>query len=133
VALPRALARFNRVVTNRVLGAVAPWVPPFAVVRHRGRTSGREYRTPVWAFHRSGRYAVALTYGSDSDWVRNVLAAGGCGLVRLGRERRLGGPRVVRAASGRGLVPWLVVPPLRAFGVHEFLLLDETAPVGSVR
>lgn len=127
--LPRALARFNRVVTNRVLGLVAPWVPPFALVVHRGRSSGRTYRAPVWCFHRRDRYVVALTYGSDADWVRNVLAAGGCELIRLGSARTLASPRVVRAASGRGLVPALVVPPLRVFGVHEFLLM-ESAPRG---
>src|SRR5262249_1796055 len=55
MALPRALARFNRLVTNRVLGVVAPWMPPFAVVVHRGRSSGRVYRTPVWAFRRGRR------------------------------------------------------------------------------
>ncbi len=127
MALPKALARFNRVVTNRVLGVVGPWLPPFAVVVHRGRSSGRTYRTPVWCFHRDGRFVVALTYGSRTDWVRNVLAAGGCGLIRLGSEHAVDSPRVVRARSGRGLVPWIVVPPLRAFGVHEFLLL-EPAP-----
>ena len=84
MALPKAVRRFNRAVTNRVLGLVAPWLPPFAVVVHRGRNSGREYRTPIWAFHREGRFVVALTYGSDTDWVRNVLAAGGCSLILLG-------------------------------------------------
>ena len=108
---------------------MAPWLPPFAVVVHRGRTSGREYRTPIWAFHREGRFVVALTYGSDTDWVRNVLAAGGCSLIRLGTERALDHPRLVGARSGRGLVPALVTVPLRAFGVHEFLLL-EPAPGG---
>ena len=121
---PRALARFNRVVTNRVLGVVAPWVPPFAVVVHRGRSSGRTYRTPVWCFHRRGRFVMALTYGSRADWVRNVIAAGGCTLIRMGSERALTSPRVVQARSGHGLVPWVVVPPLRLFGAHEFLLLE---------
>jgi deazaflavin-dependent oxidoreductase (nitroreductase family) len=130
MALPKALARFNKVVTNRVLGLIAPWVPPFAVVVHVGRSSGRAYRTPVWCFHRGGRYAFALTYGSESDWVRNVVAAGGCRLLRLGRTVDLTAPRVVRARSGRGIVSAFVVVPLRVFGTHEFLLLE---PGGSPR
>jgi deazaflavin-dependent oxidoreductase (nitroreductase family) len=130
VALPRALARFNKVVTNRVLGLVAPWVPPFAIVVHRGRRTGAVHRTPVWAFHRRGRYVVALTYGSECDWVRNVLAAGGCRLRRAGGEVSVSAPRVVRARTGRGLVPWFVVPPLRLFGAHEFLVLDPAMALG---
>jgi deazaflavin-dependent oxidoreductase (nitroreductase family) len=126
--LPKALARFNRVVTNRVLGLVAPWLPPFALVIHRGRSTGRQYRTPVWAFHRDGRYVVALTYGSDTDWVRNVVAAGGCRLRRFGRQHTLANPSVVHARTGRGLVPLPVVLPLRAFGVHAFLVLDPARP-----
>ncbi|MFL5797683.1 MAG: nitroreductase family deazaflavin-dependent oxidoreductase [Actinomycetota bacterium] len=124
MALPKALARFNRVVTNRVLGLLAPWVPPFAMIEHRGRSSGREHRTPVWMFHRGGRYVVALTYGSDSDWVKNVFAAGGCLIRRLGMEFSVGPPRLVRARSGRGLVPGPIAVVLRAMGVHDFLLLE---------
>jgi len=129
--LPGALARFNRVVTNRILGVLAPWLPPFAVVVHRGRRSGREYRTPVWAFHRGGRYVFVLTYGSRADWVRNLFAAGGCGLVRLGGRVALTRPRLIRAESGRGLVPFVVEFAIRAMGVREFLLLEpDDAAVG---
>lgn len=126
MALPKALARFNRVVTNRVLGLLAPWVPPFAMIEHHGRSSGRAHRTPVWMFHRGGRYVVALTYGSDSDWVKNVVAAGGCRIRRLGRVHPLNSPRLVRARSGRGLVPAPVSLALRVFRVHEFLLLEPS-------
>ena len=73
--LPKRLARFNRRVTNPVLRHVASWAPGFAVVHHVGRRSGHAYRTPVNVFKRDGRYVFALTYGKDSDWVRNVLAA----------------------------------------------------------
>jgi deazaflavin-dependent oxidoreductase (nitroreductase family) len=128
MALPKALAKFNRVVTNRVLGLLARWVPPFAMIEHRGRSSGREHGTPVWMFHRGGRYVVALTYGSDSDWVKNVVSAGGCRIRRLGRGFAVGSPRLVRSRSGRGLVPAPIGLVLRAMGVHDFLLLDERRP-----
>src|SRR5262249_44202433 len=35
-----------------------------------------------------------LTYGADTDWVRNVIAAGGCGLETRGRTVRLTDPRL---------------------------------------
>ena len=97
------LARFNRLVTNRIQGLWAPYVPPYAVVIHRGRTSGRTYRTPVVGLVRKKQLVVGLAYGDDSDWVRNVMAAGGAELRRRGRTRRLVEPRVVTLADRRAL------------------------------
>ncbi len=49
------------------------------LVMHRGRTSGRMYRTPVNAFRRTDdELFFVITYGPDVDWVRNVEAAGEC-------------------------------------------------------
>ena len=41
------LARFNKVVTNPIQRRYAGRIPPFAIVEHVGRKSGRQYRTPV--------------------------------------------------------------------------------------
>lgn len=94
MALPRSIARFNRVVTNRVSRHVATFLPGFAIAEHRGRTSGKTYRTPVNVFVVDGRYRFALTYGAHSDWVRNVVAAGGCTIVTRRRTVRLTDPRI---------------------------------------
>ena len=91
----RGLARFNKRVTNRVQGLWAPYLPPWALVVHTGRTSGREYRTPVLAKRSGDALEVVLFYGERADWVRNVLAAGGAGVVRAGRAGRLIHPRVL--------------------------------------
>ena len=103
--LPRSLARFNKVVTNRVQGVWAPYLPPYAMIVHRGRTSGTEYRTPVTAFRRGGALVVPLLYGDRSDWVRNVLAAGGGEVRRGGRVRRIVRPRVLESAPGQSGQP----------------------------
>jgi deazaflavin-dependent oxidoreductase (nitroreductase family) len=84
----------NRLVTNRILAPLARHLPYFGVVVHRGRRTGRRYRTPVNVFSRPGGYVIALTYGRESDWVRNVLAAGGCALETRGRSLRLTRPRL---------------------------------------
>jgi hypothetical protein len=47
-----------------------------SVVRHVGRTSCREYQTPVHAVATADGFAVALPYGPDSDCVKNVRARG---------------------------------------------------------
>src|ERR671916_973589 len=94
MVLPKRLARFNRVVTNRVTGPLAARLPGFGVIIHRGRRSGREYRTPINIFRTSDGYVAALTYGV-TDWARNVLAADGCELEIRGRRMPLTDPRLV--------------------------------------
>jgi deazaflavin-dependent oxidoreductase (nitroreductase family) len=124
--LPRGLAAFNRRVTNRITGPFAGGLPGFGVVVHRGRRSQRVYRTPVNAFVAAGGYVVALTYGKDSDWIKNVLAAGGCDLVTRGRTVRLTAPELFHD-EGQQNVPRPVRPILRALGVTDFMRLSTTA------
>jgi deazaflavin-dependent oxidoreductase (nitroreductase family) len=102
VQLSRRLARFNRVVTNRIQGQWAWLTPPWAVVCHRGRRTGRRYRTPVVAFKRGRKLAVVVLYGEQSDWVQNVLAGGGQ-VVRGGATFKLVQPRLVRTAQAGGV------------------------------
>ena len=128
MALPRRLARFNRVVTNRVTRPFAAFLPGFAVVVHRGRRSGREYRTPVNAFKRGDGYVIVLTYTSRSDWVANVLAAGGCELVHLGRRVRVVRPVLSQGADAERQFPPLLRPLLRVMGVDEALSLAAVLP-----
>jgi deazaflavin-dependent oxidoreductase (nitroreductase family) len=129
--LPRAIARFNRVVTNRILGPLAPLLPGFGVVIHEGRKTHRLRRTPVNVFRRPGGYVIALTYGPDSDWVRNVLASGGCELETRRRRLQLTQPRLVHDEQRRA-----VPPPIRLVGglgnVSDFLdlTLDDVGVRG---
>src|SRR5581483_11492477 len=86
---PMACARCNRLVTNRVTRTFAGWALTFGIVEHRGRTSGRQYRTLISVFPRSDRYAAALTYGPDAQRVRNVQARGEAGLETRGRRHHV--------------------------------------------
>jgi deazaflavin-dependent oxidoreductase (nitroreductase family) len=126
--LPKALARFNRVVTNRLVGPVAGRLPGFAIVTHIGRRSGREYSNPVNLFRLGDRYVIALTYGADSQWVRNVLAAGETHVLTRGRRIHLVEPEVVHDER-QSFVPAPVRPILRATNVSDFMLLRR-APDG---
>jgi deazaflavin-dependent oxidoreductase (nitroreductase family) len=124
--LPEALGRFNARVTNRITRPVARLAPGFAVVVHRGRRSGREYRTPVNAFGRQGNLVVPLTYGPDAQWVRNVLAADGCEVESRGWHRRYCAPAVVIDQS-RHLVPPGIRQALGLLSVDHFLVLEPCA------
>ena len=119
---PRWLARVNRRLTNRVLGRVAPRLPGFGVVVHTGRASRREYRTPVNVFRRGDAYVIALTYGADAQWARNVLANGGCALLTRGHHVELARPRLFRDPARRA-VPRPVRVVLRLLDVADFLEL----------
>ena len=121
--LPERLARFNRVVTNRIARRVAGRAPGFAIVEHVGRRSGRTYRTPVNIFtNGQDRYVIALTYGRDSQWVRNVLAAGGAEVVTRGRRMRLVEPVVIRDQQ-RTMMPAGVRSVLGVIRVDDFMVL----------
>ncbi len=125
VPLPERLARFNRRATNHVLGPLARYLPPLALVRHIGRSSGRIYETPVLAFPHAGQTPIALTYGADTDWVANVLAAGACDIVRRNGERRYIRPLIRDDSEALDLLPAYIRPPLRLLRVTEVLVLEE--------
>jgi deazaflavin-dependent oxidoreductase (nitroreductase family) len=122
VPLPRSLARFNRVATNHVVGPLARRLPGFAIVVHVGRRTGRVHRNPVNLFRAGDRMVIALTYGAGVQWVRNVLAAGGCEVETLGTRLRLTEPEIVHDPR-RELVPRPVRPILGALRVNDFMVL----------
>jgi deazaflavin-dependent oxidoreductase (nitroreductase family) len=126
VPLPDGLARFNRRYLNHGMLGIARRLPPFAVVVHTGRRSGRTYRTPVMAFRDGRTWCFALTYGADRDWVKNVLAAGRLRIERSGRTIDLTAPLRVDGEPGFARVAAATRPVLRALHVDQFLTATET-------
>ena len=124
--IPRRVARWNKVGLNRITRHVAPWMPGFGLVVHRGRRSGREYQTPVNVFQADDGFVIALTYGVGTDWVKNVQAAGGCELRTRGRVLRVGSPRVYHDETRHGIRP-LEREMLRLLGVADFLSVKTTS------
>jgi deazaflavin-dependent oxidoreductase (nitroreductase family) len=122
--LPRQVARFNRVVTNRLFAPLAGRVPPWVLVEHTGRRSGRTYRTVVWAFPRRGDLIMALTYGPSSDWVRNVTAAGRCQVMWRGAWASYT-PELLRGSAGLRLLPPILRSMLGAAGIVYVLHLHR--------
>ena len=123
----RRLARFNRVVANRIVGPTLTRMPGFGALLHTGRKSGRRYRTPVKLFRHNGRYWIALPYGRDSDWVKNVIAAGRCELLTRGRRLELTAPRV-HVDTEQRMIPAPIRAVLRRVGTVEFLVLTPARP-----
>jgi deazaflavin-dependent oxidoreductase (nitroreductase family) len=95
-------------------------LPGCGILTHVGRTSGRRYRVPVFVLRRGDDYVFALTYGSESHWVKNILAAGGGDLRGRGRDLRLVEPAVF-VDKTRRLMPLHYRLAGRALLVTEFL------------
>ncbi len=120
--IPKRVARWNKRFTNRITLRIAGWMPGFAIVNHTGRRSGRRYRTPVNVFRDGSRYVFALTYGAESDWVQNVLAAGGCVIETRRRRITLVDPERF-ADPPRRLVPIPARWILRLLSVNDFIAM----------
>ncbi len=121
----RWLAKINIAFTNRITGLFAGWLPGFGILTHVGRKSGKVYRTPINVFRASTGFIVALTYSSQSEWVKNVLAAGGCELKTRGKKYHLSSPKVVRDPTRRRFpIPVRIV--LRIVGADEYMELSKS-------
>jgi deazaflavin-dependent oxidoreductase (nitroreductase family) len=123
----RWLAKINIAFTNRITSLFAGWLPGFGILTHVGRKSGKVYRTPVNVFRVPDGFIIALTYSSQSEWVKNVLAAGGCELKTRGKKYQLSAPNIVRDPTRRRFpIPVRVV--LRLVGADEYMEQHEVAP-----
>jgi deazaflavin-dependent oxidoreductase (nitroreductase family) len=116
--------RFRHVATrylNPVMGRVVRRLPGFGLVIHRGRKSGRTYRTPVNAFRRGNTYLFFLTYGEDAQWVQNIRAAGSCALETRGRVLHLVDPEVITDPELRVAPPVVRFIERRVAGATQYL------------
>jgi len=106
---------------NRLTRPMAGRLPGFAILTHRGRKSGRTYRTPINVFRRGDDYFFFLTYGSDAQWVKNVLAAGSCSIETRGRIVELAEPKLVTDPELRPAPPPVRFIERRLAGVTQYV------------
>lgn len=123
---PRALARFNRHVTNPIQRRWAGVIPLHGIIEHTGRRSGRTYRTPVMCFRSGDRVTFVVGYGLESDWLRNLLAAGGGGLTHRRRHYRMSELELVPAPEGRAHLPAPLRVLTRVVGAGDVLTATIT-------
>ena len=98
-----------------------------AQIRHIGRRSGRTYTTPVSARRSGDMILIALTFGSQSDWSRNVRSAGG-GTIRIEAEDyKVTQPQIMSRQEARPLVQAAFSPMERAgfrvLGIKQVMIL----------
>lgn len=103
-------------------------VGPFAVLHHVGRKSGKIFETPVLVWPVEDGFIVALTYGSQVDWLRNLQAAEQGTLRWHKQEYVFQTPVFVdEAAALRALhaLPAFMKFVLRRRGAHEYVKLVD--------
>ncbi len=142
-AMPVPPSRFVKIAIGPMTRVLNPLIVRLAGRRHfrmaaqlthTGRRSGRTYVTPVGAHLAGDVLLIPLTFGNQSDWSRNVLAAGRCSLRLDGVDYEASAPALispeeadpyVRAAFGR-----LERASMRMLGIRQFLRLS-VVPAGS--
>ena len=87
-----------------------------------GRKTRKVYRTPVNVFRAPNGFIIALTYSSQSEWVKTVVAAGGCELKTRGKNYQLSSPNVVHDPT-RLRFPFPVRIVLTLVGADEYMEL----------
>lgn len=118
----RAQRQVNRAVLNPRQMASAGRPGAYAsIVRHTGRTSGRSYETPVGAVPTEDGFVVALVYGAESDWLKNVLASGTATVVHEGESVPVDRPEVLPFESAARYFSESDRRSMRLFGVRQVL------------
>ena len=124
VTLPRWIAVANKRFTNRFIEPVVRRFKHYTVVHHVGRISGKKYRTPVYAFAGPGHWFIALTYGPEADWVRNVMAGGGS-LRFASTDQEIVAMTIVGRDEAWLHLPRLVRVFLRLLRVRDFARIER--------
>ena len=95
----------------------------YSALKHRGRSSGREYITPLSAYPLGDGFVMAVLYGEakNVDWARNVMEASWCVLKTCGEEYVLEKPEIISASQALAAYPPLLRLVYRSRGIHEFV------------
>jgi deazaflavin-dependent oxidoreductase (nitroreductase family) len=107
MTLHRALTGVHSRFINRVTERWAGRRGSLADLEHVGRISGLVRHTPLRAFRTGDTVVIGLNFGRNSDWLKNITAAGHCRMRFGGQTLELGAPRVVPIREGtQGMPPW---------------------------
>ncbi|MGW4394181.1 nitroreductase/quinone reductase family protein [Amycolatopsis nivea] len=123
-----ALRTFNKHILNPAMLRIAGRRFCYAgVVRHTGRRSGTAYATPVVADRTENGFLVPLPYGTRTDWVRNVCAAGHAVLEVKGDTYRVTAPEILGAAAALPQARPSHARVWRRLGIEHYLSLTIEA------
>ena len=121
--LLRAISRATAPISRPLAGH--RFLPLWAVLRHRGRRTGREYAVPVAIRATEEAFVIAIPFGERTQWVRNVVDAGGCTIRWQAAEHPATAPAIIgyeeAAPAFASMQRWI----LRRAGVSRFIRLSR--------
>ena len=118
--LPKLLARINKRSFNKLEIKIGKR-PVLNVI---GRSSGRSYRVPLDAHPVDNGYIFFLMYGTGSDWVQNVLAAGSATLDVDGETVELRSPKIIGETEAWEVLAAGTKRPPRLAKVSDYLRME---------
>jgi deazaflavin-dependent oxidoreductase (nitroreductase family) len=123
---PAATKQFNKIALSL---AGHRFFPLWVVLRHRGRRTGKEYAVPLAVISTETTFIIALPWGRETDWVRNVRAAGRCTVRWKGVDYECTEPTFVDKTAALAAARGLTRRMLRRQGSfpHGFIELTRRA------
>ena len=76
-----------------------------SVISHPGRRSGKRYSTPIVADRVGDRLIIPLPYGTQVDWVRNVITAGSADVTSKGHTYHVVSPELIDSTQALPELP----------------------------
>jgi hypothetical protein len=127
--MPRLSKPWNR-MTQKIAGTrLGRLYFNLSTLKHVGRSSGREYVTPLWAYPLGDGFVFALAYGPTVDWCRNLMASGKGTLTWHGQEYALVKPELLPITSAWQAYPLPVRLFMRARGIKQCLWMHKQSVV----
>ena len=117
----RRLARPIGPIARLVAGK--RWFPFYAILRHRGRTSGTAYSTPVVALRTPDGFIIPLPFGDATQWARNLFAGGGGAIRFAGRDYRIVEPRIVDHEVAATHLPTVLRLVAGRLGLRQYVVV----------
>ncbi len=122
----RRLRNFVKRFVNPILrNAARSSHGPFALLRHVGRRSGKRYEIPIMVWRMKDGFMIVLTYGRNTDWLRNLQAAERGSLRWHKREYEFTRPEFIDARTASQALPPFIKSVLRLRGAHEYVKLAD--------
>ena len=122
-----AMRRLTMVMNRGQKGSGQPGAT-YGVLRHVGRSSGTSYETPLGIERTDDGFVIAIVYGRQTHWVRNVLAAGSAEIVLEGETYPVERPEIVPIEQANAWIPERDQRMSSLVGVTEALRLYDAEP-----
>jgi deazaflavin-dependent oxidoreductase (nitroreductase family) len=100
--------------------------PLWAIIEHKGRKSGRTFKTPIVARRTDDGFYIPMPFGPETDWTRNVIAAGGAAIRWKGRRYELTNPEIVDPEAARAAFAGWQSAAFKPVGIEHFLRLRDS-------